>query len=266
LATALGICPAADGKAGQPIRMPSYRIETPGFDASEADIRAVLDSAGGELWRYFPDYKLEPIVVTRGQDSPITLFQRNERGEIVVRLNTEKTAWCQYSYQFGHEFCHVLCGFKPGYEGNKWFEETLCETASLFVMRGMSRTWKTSPPFPNWKDYRDSLRDYTDDIIRKRDLSYEIYVQGLPGFYHAHKATLEKESCSRELNGAMSLVFLQLFEERPERWEAVRWLNSAPAPQGETFDKYFKRWHGAVPKRHKPFVEKVAALYGISVA
>ena len=105
-------------------------------------------------------------------------------------------------------------------------------------MRAMSRTWKTSPPYPNWKDYRDSLRDYADDVLRKRDKVYEIYAKGLPGFYRAHQATLEKEPCTRELNGAMALVFLQLFEERPERWEAVRWLNSTPAPQGETFAAY----------------------------
>ena len=115
----------------------------------------MLDSAGRELGQFFPDYKIEPIVVTRGHSGPITLFHRNDRGEIVVRLDTEKTYWSQYAYQFAHEFCHVLCGFKPGYEGNKWFEETLCETASLYVMRGMSRTWKTSPPYANWKDYRD---------------------------------------------------------------------------------------------------------------
>ena len=65
----------------------------------EADIRAVLDSAGRELWRFFPNDRIEPIVVTHGRGGPITLFQRNGRGEIVIRLDTEKTYWCQYAYQ-----------------------------------------------------------------------------------------------------------------------------------------------------------------------
>jgi hypothetical protein len=263
---AIACCRAADatqGAAASPT--PTYRVETDGFEASEADIRAVLDSAARELWRFFPDYKIEPIVVTRGHGGPITLYQRNDRGEIVIRLDTGKTFWCQYAYQFAHEFCHVLCGFKEGYQGNKWFEETLCETASLFVMRAMSRTWKTSPPYPNWKDYRDSLRDYTDDVVRKRDKVYDVYRQGLPGFYRAQKTTLEKEPTSRELNGAMSIVFLQLFEEQPERWEAIRWLNATPPPKGETFEKYLHRWHDAVPKKHQPFVERVAELYGVAI-
>ena len=258
-------CRAAAGQGGGGIAPPVYRVETDGFGASEADIRAVLDSAGRELWRFFPDYKIEPIVVTRGRSGPITLFQRNARGEIVVRLDTEKTYWSQYAYQFSHEFCHILCGFRPGYEGNKWFEETLCETASLYVMRGMSRTWRTSPPFAHWKDYHDSLRDYVDDILRKRDLAFEVYAKGLPGFYRVHRATLEKEPCSRDLNGAMTVVFLQLFEERPERWEAVRWLNSSPAPQGETFAAYLQRWHDAAPDRRRSLVKQVAGLYGIPI-
>ena len=259
-------CPAGEAKSdGAAKPVPVYRVETEGFDASEADIRAVLDSAARELWQFFPDYRIEPMVVTRGRSGPITLFQRNDRGEIVVRLDTGKTYWCQYSYQFAHEFCHILCGFKEEYRGNKWFEETLCETASLYAMRAMSRTWKKSPPYPHWKDYRDSLREYVDDVMGKRDGVYEIYQKGLPCFYLAHKSGLEKDPNLRELNGAMSLVLLRLFEERPERWEAIRWLNNPPAREGETFQVYLKKWRDAAPAKHKPLVEKISGLYGVSV-
>ncbi|MCX7047856.1 MAG: hypothetical protein NTX50_20515 [Candidatus Sumerlaeota bacterium] len=262
----LAVCSfAEDAKSSSATATPVYRVETDGFGASEADIKAVLNSASREMWQYFPDYKIEPIVVTRGRSGPITLHKRNDRGEIVMRLDTEKTSWCQYSYQFAHEFCHVLCGYKDGYQGNKWFEETLCETASMFAMRKMAKSWKKAAPYPNWKDYRDSLREYVDDIIRKREYAYEIYAKGLPEFYRAHKAALEKEPGSRDLNGAMALVFLQLFEEQPEQWEAVRWLNSAPASEGDTFAVYLQKWHNAVPKNRQPFVQKIAGLFGVSI-
>jgi hypothetical protein len=258
-------CQAADGQSSPVVPPLVYRVETEGFDASEADIRAVLDSAGRELWQIFPDYKIEPLVVTRGRSGPITLFQRNDRGEIVIRLDTEKTFWCQYAYQFAHEFCHVLCGFRDADRGNKWFEEVLCETASLYAMRAMSRAWKTTAPYANWKDYRDSLRDYVDDVTRKRDMVYEIYAKGLPEFYRTHQSTLEKDPASRELNGAMSLVFLQLFEQRLERWESVRWLNSTPPREGDTFAVYLQNWHDAAPAKHQSFVKKVADLYGVAL-
>ncbi len=265
LAIAGGLHSLAQETPGKAASMAAFRIETEGFAASEADIRAILTSAGRELWQHFSGHKIELMVVARGHEGPITLFQRNDRGEIVVRLDTEKTFWAQYAYQFSHEFCHVLCGFKEGNRQNKWFEEMLCETASLYTMRAMSRSWKKDPPYPNWKDYRDSLREYADDVIRKRNNVYELYEKGLPGFYQAHRMTLEKEPTSRDLNGAMSIVMLQLFEERPERWESIRWLNGVATRKGDTFAVYLQNWHDAAPAKHQVFISKIAALYGVTL-
>jgi hypothetical protein len=259
-----GICFAQES-LGKPGPMPAFRVVVEGFGAGQADIRAIITSAGRELWQHFPAYKIDPIVVTRGRQGPITLFKRNDRGEIVVCLDTEKALWSQYSYQFAHEFCHVLCGYREGPRRNKWFEETLCETASLYVMRAMSRSWKKDPPYPNWKDYRDSLRNYADDVVRRRDRVYELYERGLPGFYLAHRATLEKSATVRDLNGAMSIVMLQLFEEQPARWESIRWLNATPAGDGDTFQTYLQKWHDAAPAAHQAFVRQVGQLYGVAV-
>ena len=127
LAASVTPCRAAAAKSGYADPpMPAYRVEAKGFNASARDIKAVCDSAGRELWRFFPDYQIEPFVVTRRHGSPIVLFQRSSRGEIVMRLDTGSTYWSQYAYQFAHEFCHVLCGFDDDFQGNKWFEETLC--------------------------------------------------------------------------------------------------------------------------------------------
>jgi len=259
----VGAAGAVSARAAGPV--PDYRVEIRGFDAGESDVRAVLDSAARELWRFFPDYQIDPIVVTRGHEGPITLFGRNGRGEIVMRLDTGGLYWCQYAYQFAHELCHVLCAFGEDQPGNKWFEETLCETASLFVLRAMARTWKEESPYPNWRDFRDALRSYADDVLRSRDRVGEIYERGLPAFYRTHEQTLREHPCRRDLNGAMSVVLLHLFEEEPNRWEAIRWLNTGPSPEGEPFRVYLGRWHRAVPERHKAFVERIAKLYGVEL-
>jgi hypothetical protein len=256
---------AAESRYAEP-PMPKYRVEAEGFDASARDIKAVCDSTGRELWRHFPGYELEPLVLVRGKSGPIVLHQRNDRGEIVMRLDTGGTFWCQYAYQFAHEFCHILCGYREGGKCNKWFEETLCETASLFTMRAMVKAWEDDPPYGHWKSFRHSIRQYVDDVITKRSKVMEIYKDGLGGFYRAHRAELAREPCDRELNGAMSLVLLRLLEEKPEHWEAVRWLNHTHGPRGETFQRYLLRWHDAVPERHRSFVRRVAELYGIGIA
>lgn len=245
--------------------MPAFRVDAEGFETGEPDIRAICQAAGRELWRFFPDDEIEPFVVTRGRQGPIVLFERNDRDEIVMRLDTHSTFWSQYAYQFAHEFCHILCGYDNDQAANKWFEETLCETASLFAMRAMAKSWETDPPYPNWKSYRHSLRKYTDDVIASRSKVLDIYREGLPEFYRRHAEELAKNSGLRELNGAMSLVFLRLFEEDPRRWEAVRWLNQEPSAPGETFSQYLQKWHDAVPEPHQAFVAQVADLYGIEI-
>lgn len=249
--------------AAPPTKMPTYRVDAGEFEASEADIRAVCDSAGMTLWRQFPDYALEPFVVTRGRSGPIVLYQRNDRKEIVLKLDTGKTYWSQYAYQFAHEFCHILCGYRDVDASNKWFEETLCETASLYAMREMARSWKENPPYKHWTDYRDALRNYADDVLRKRKEIAELQRLGLPAFYREHEAELRKTSTDRELNGTMATVLLRLFEEEPGRWEAVRWLNAEAAPNDESFAAYLARWRTAVPERHRDFVDEVRKSFGV---
>ncbi len=258
------ICSATFVFAADPVakKLPLYRIDASDFGASEADIRAVCDSAAKQLWQHFAEYELEPFVVTRGKSGPIVLYQRNEAMEIVVRLDTSNTFWSQYAYQFGHEFCHILCRYRPSDGQNLWFEETLCETASLYVLRSMARDWKKEPPYRNWADYRDSLREYADDVIRKRTNVQQIYAAGMPAFFEKHAAELRKEATNRELNGAMAVVLLALFEERPERWDAIRWLNHRPAAKDETFAAYLSRWHTAAPEKHQTFIAEIAKLYG----
>jgi hypothetical protein len=242
--------------------MPSYRIETEGFGASERDIRAICDSTGRELWRYFRDCDIEPFVVTRGHGGPIVLHDRNGDGEITMRLDTGQTFWCQYAYQFAHEFCHILCGYQSGPSDNKWFEETICETASLFALRAMARTWTDDPPYPNWRDFRDALRSYADDVIASRQQIYEIHESGLPAFYRNHEDELRGNPNARELNGAMSIVMLRLFEEDPRRWQAVHWINRGSPAGDESLSEYLQRWHDAVPDAHKAFVRQLAQLFG----
>ena len=89
-------------------QMPTYRVESRGFNNSPRDIKKLCDSAGRELWKNFDDYKIEKFVIVRGRGGPITLFKRNSKGEIVIRLDTGNALWSQYSYQFAHELCHVV--------------------------------------------------------------------------------------------------------------------------------------------------------------
>lgn len=241
--------------------LPALRISDDGWgDARISDLRAVLNSAASILWSYFPDRKIEPIYVNRTHTGPMVHFERNYLKEIVMDLDSEGMLWCQYSYQFGHEFCHILSGFDKDSTANLWFEEVLCETASLFTLRHMADQWRVTPPFRNWKPYASALEDYADKVIKERE---KIPPGQLPAFYRKHATDLRANPTRRELNGAMSLVFLEMFEQSPSSWEAVTWLNSRPSARDETFPFYLNKWLQAAPPRHQTFIAGIIRAFDV---
>ncbi len=242
--------------------LPVWRLAPDGWgNAPPADITSVINSAMMELWRYFPGRRLERIVVQRGREGPIVHYQRNSLKEIVVQLDTQDLFWCQFSYQVAHEFCHILSGFDEDWKGNLWFEESLCETASLFVLRRMAKTWLTSPPHEHWKSYAPRFTEYTDDIMERRTAVPD---SKLPAFYQKNQATLLKNPVDRDLNGTFSLSLLRLLETSPHYWEALTWLNSAPSKEGETFAAYLDKWKQATPERCRGMVFEVRKRFGIT--
>ena len=112
--------------------------------ASLRDIGKVLNSSARQLWPHASPEELKPIIVDRSRTGPIVLFRRGNEGQYIVRLDTHKTFWSQYAFQFAHEFGHIICGYKAGDQSNQWFEESLCETASLFAMRRERKEWEES--------------------------------------------------------------------------------------------------------------------------
>jgi hypothetical protein len=256
--------------------LPPMRVDAAPFEASAEDILAVCQSAAKELVGHFPEpLELEPISIRRDPIGPLVAFQRTDRGEVEILLNTGGTFWSQYAYQFAHEFCHLLCGFHPD-NPFLWFEEVLCETASLFAMRAMARSWKDDPPYENWRDYRDSLSHYVDDVITARTLLLEIQRDGLATFYTRHRETLHANPNDRERNGAIAALLLPHFEKDPARWEAVRWLypsghqteGEAPGlldadPAVKDFEGHLNRWHQSVPERHRAFVGDLIDMFGL---
>ena len=123
----------------------------------------------------------------------------------------------------------------------------------------------TTPPYGNWRSYSPSLFDYADNIRKGRKDYLEILHIGLPAYYQKHAAHLSGNPTDRKKNGAMALAILTLLERNPGHWDAIRWLNSSPSPQGETFLHYLTKWHRAVPPQHTKFVATIASLFGLSL-
>ena len=231
-------------------------------DASPVDITKVLESAGESLRALFPGRALPPLEVSRGEKNPITLFERGSGGEIRMRLNVEGRHWAQFAFQFGHELGHVYAGLVEYPNPNLWFEETLCEAASLFVLGRMAEEWKSKPPYPNWKGYAESLASYRQERLEKAKLPGGA---ALSEWFAANEASLRKDAHQRALNLAIAAELLPLLEKEPARWESLGALNVVRGDASRSFRRYLLDWQDSAAEADRPFIRAVAGRFGVTL-
>jgi hypothetical protein len=229
---------------------------------SSENIKQVLLSSSSEIFRFFPGRKIHPVIVKRSASGPMVTFQRGPNNEHNVLLNTQGTLWAQYSYQFAHEFCHIMCNYDEP-KNNHWFEETVCELASMFAMRRMSETWKTKPPYSNWKGYAPSLFSYAANLIKDGQVPEE---KTFIKWFEENRTELGKSDGGlRAKNKIVAVELLPLFEAKPAEWQAVQYLNGWKSEGNQPFDAFLKSWRQNAPEKHRPFIENIAEKFGIKL-
>eukprot|EP00747_Dinoflagellata_sp_TGD_P171226 gnl/TRDRNA2_/TRDRNA2_204796_c0_seq1.p1 gnl/TRDRNA2_/TRDRNA2_204796_c0~~gnl/TRDRNA2_/TRDRNA2_204796_c0_seq1.p1 ORF type:complete len:263 (+),score=18.65 gnl/TRDRNA2_/TRDRNA2_204796_c0_seq1:27-815(+) len=233
-------------------------------DAAPVDICEVCESAARAITYHSVEDAGAPIEIhiERSSSGPVILYHRGKNNEYVVQLDVHGTFWAQFAYQFAHELCHLACNYREGENLQLWFEESLCECASLYSLQQMALEWQSSPPYPNWKVYSEALARYaTDRISSWSDQSSLL----LPDFHRAHRRKLEADSVNRELNGYIATKLLPLFGESPQSWQALPYLNRGPLAENLSFVKYLTGWYKRVPSEHRHFVGKVAAAFAVDL-
>lgn len=227
------------------------RINTKGFLMEEWELRNLFKPT----LEMFPKAKDPPLFISYSRNGPITLFQRTPRGEVAIQLNCRDRYYAQFIYQFAHELGHVRANFQPVDHENKWLEETLCETASLFALRKLGTHWEKNAPNKALKNYRKSLSSYADTVMKSRE---SLTLKTAPAFYQKHRETLRKHSTKRGLNGAFANLILPLLEDNPDHWKV---LATFPRIKGASLKEHFKAWRKASPKEHHDFLLKMERIF-----
>lgn len=247
----------------------SIRVEGEGWGrADKAEIEAVLYSAADELLSRLPGKLTSPIVVTHVEGNPVTEFSKGPNGEYLVHLSARDRRWSQFAYQFAHELCHIMSNYEANVsvgnttKHNQWFEETLCETASLYTLKSMAVTWETSAPYPNWQNYAPAMRDYAEQFIREGHRQLPPGTS-LAAWLRENEDRLRQDPYLRDKNEVIANLLLPLFEIDPERWAALHYLNLDPTDATDSLKQYLQHWYGNAPAEHKKFILDVLALLGV---
>lgn len=242
----------------------TIHVEGDGWgSAGHDEIEAVLYAVADQLVTHPAAAFDHPIVVTHAPGSPVTLYRRGPRGEYLVRLSARDRRWAQYAYQFGHELCHIMSNYAAHdaprvVKRNQWFEEALCETAALYVLRSMAAAWRHDAPSASWEDYAPVLQSYAERLIAEphRHLPAGL---GPSRWLSAHLDRLVRDPYQRHYNEVVATLLLPLFEQAPEHWAALHALNRDPLDSVVALPRFLHNWERNAPPAHRGFIAALAA-------
>ena len=190
---------------------------------SLSEIRAVLLLVYGVLIRSFEATPEAAVHVSRwDRNYPFTVYDMRP---YQVFLSAGDTYWSQYVYQFSHELCRILTHFdRYKTYRHKWFEESLCELASLHVLTSLGKVWKEDPPSGVYEAsaFAGHHQSYAENVERKTTIPHQ---SDLPAWLNRHIDLLEDDSTSRQLNRIVALSLLGSFSQNPALWRDCGWLN-----------------------------------------
>src|SRR5262249_42714607 len=136
---------------------------------------------------------------------------------------------------------------------NLWLEESFCETASLFSLKAMNRSWQVAPPYPAWRAYAPWLNDYAAKRLALPKHQLPSGTSFLVWF-HRNEAALRRNPDLRDWNTVVAIQFLPIFEAYPSGWEAITYLDRGSHNPNESLAKRFLTWRLECPKNLRRFV------------
>lgn len=245
-------------------RLP-IEVREGGWGAAQVkDIEAVLGSVAGVLLPYFPGHESDRIQVEFSTQGPQVLLDKSANGAHRVILNVRDTRWDQFAYQFSHELCHIFSNYgqRAGAGGavareHQWFEETLCETVSLFTLDRLSASWGRSPPHPRWKEYAPAFRDYADRLLSQE---HRRSPGTIAAWYEANRGELQTHPYLRDRNERLASALLPLFQNTPGSLASIAFLNRERRDSSGSFKAYLQAWYDCCPPEHRSFVGRLISL------
>lgn len=241
----------------------SIQVDNKGWGAVDPrQIEVVLHSVADLLLGDQSDRPIK-VRVSHTDTNPVALYERGPDGEYLVRLHADRTRWHLYVYEFAHEFCHILSNYdRAGGEvsrQNQWFEETICETASLYALGSLATAWSLAPPEPELAAHAKDLRRFFRLLITEghRKLPEDTELRE---WLREHEAHLSADPYRRDQNDLVAKTVLPLFFADPRGWDAIGYLNLHPDDPSASLDEFMRHWHANAPERDRPFIARLSTL------
>ena len=231
--------------------------------AAPWQIEMLLNAIADELLQHFPGRRLHPIVVSHAPNGPAVLFTKGPGNEYQVMLSAKEQNWAEYVYEFSHELVHILANYerhaKPGQMRHQWFEEMVCETVSLYMLKHFALTWNAAPPLPETSGYAPSLQAFTKRALSARHRKLPAGVS-FEQWFSETAPRLVSSPYLRKENDLIASLFLPLVEQNSD-WRALAYLNVGDPPKGPDFREFLVHWYRSTPRHLRGFVEESIQVF-----
>ena len=124
----------------------------------------------------------------------------------------------------------------------------------------MAETWKTDPPYMNWKSFAPALKEYLDKLLKDTEIAA---VEKMPQWFKDNRPALKADPHLRERNRVVAIHIFKMLERDPSQWEAFRYLNLGRPDATNSFESFLENWYFSAPKKNKGIVKEVVDLLGI---
>jgi hypothetical protein len=166
-------------------------------------------------------------------------------GISLILLSSSENYWSKFVYQYGHEYMHYMINrpFKPNGDRFAWFEETLCEMSSLFVLKELQNMNSNEKIVDEYRRHFDSYYNLTTSNDNLVDVNSDI-----GDFINLNHSYLVNERYDRKINRTVAINLLKLFISESSLWIYVKYLNKIDDDSCKSFSEYLDAWREQIPK------------------
>lgn len=216
-----------------------YKDEDSWGDTDINRLKAVLNA----VIEVFDSFKVASVGYKKVYVLPTRSDMRNPeikhgKGQYLeIYLSARSCRWCQYIYQFAHEYSHYL--IRNSYEikyTTLWFEETICELSSIFCLRKIAKNWYVNPPY-GFRDYVQYINPYAQDIINETN-RIQTRANDWIKMNEYLLQDIRNREYPRELYSSLAVYLLPYFEQTQELWKMLPYLSEPDKGEYHGFNNF----------------------------
>ncbi len=168
-----------------------------------------------------------------------------------IFLSARQNYWSKYVYQFAHEYCHFLIDgpLNGELETTFWLEESVCELASMVLLKRVTDRWLSWKTVPNVSlTDRDKVKLQLK-VFAPHNISYlaDLFKQNpiidipLSKWIDNNIAILSEPVHHRDMYNQIATVLYALFSEFPDLWKVIPFLYRPPKEDYSDFKSFITK-------------------------